>query len=310
MWLHETQDAAKHGMNYRQLEAFRAVMEAGTVTGASALLRISQPSLSAHIVNLEHSLQLKLFIRRAGRLVPTAEAELLFGEVNKVVKGMTRLRHLASDIRQLSAGRLVVAAYPALSSAVLPSFAADFARRHTEASLALIPSSSVHVGELAGSRQVDIGFTAMPIADTAVSCELLARSPSVCVLPLDHPLSSQETIEAAQLADESFIALGREDGARQSVERAMDEAGVSVAVRFEAHYSDTACALVAESMGVSVVDPFAASRWEGRIAIRAFVPPVPCDVYLVRNRSDVPSLLQQAFVDEFRTSLEGRFQIS
>jgi DNA-binding transcriptional LysR family regulator len=285
-------------------------MQSGTVTGASELLRISQPSLSAHIANLEHSLSLKLFIRRAGRLVPTAEAELLFGEVNKVVSGMGRLRRLASDIQHLSAGRLVVAAFPALSSAVLPHFAADFGKRHPQVSLALVPSSSVQVAELTGNRRVDIGLTAMPIADPAISCELLIRSPSVCVLPLDHPLSCYETIEAMQLAGESFIILGKEDGAQQSVERALDDAGVSVATRFEAHYSDTACALVAEGVGVSVVDPFAASRWKDQIAIKPFIPSVPCDVYLIRSRSDVPSLLQQAFVDELRVSLEGRFQVS
>ncbi|WP_136616235.1 MULTISPECIES: LysR family transcriptional regulator [Mesorhizobium] len=70
-------------MNYKQLEAFRAVMEAGTVTGASDLLHIAQPSVSAHISNLEHALKIPLFIRRAGRLVPTAEAMLLNEEVGR-----------------------------------------------------------------------------------------------------------------------------------------------------------------------------------------------------------------------------------
>ena len=92
-------------MNYRQLEAFRAVMETGTVTAASQLLSISQPSLSTHIANLEHELQLSLFHRRGGRLVPTAESHMLFAEVDHVVKGMARLRRLAMDIRTLHAGR-------------------------------------------------------------------------------------------------------------------------------------------------------------------------------------------------------------
>ncbi|TGV96083.1 LysR family transcriptional regulator, partial [Mesorhizobium sp. M2D.F.Ca.ET.145.01.1.1] len=48
-------------MNYRQLQAFRAVMDAGTVVGAADLLHISQPSVSAHIANLEHNLKIQLF---------------------------------------------------------------------------------------------------------------------------------------------------------------------------------------------------------------------------------------------------------
>ncbi|WP_018182815.1 LysR substrate-binding domain-containing protein [Kaistia granuli] len=294
-------------MNYRQLEAFRAVMEAGTVIGASHLLRISQPSVSAHITNLEHTLKIQLFVRRRGRLVPTAEAQLLHEEAGQIVKGMMRLRRLAGDIQQLEAGRLIVGAYPALSSIVLPRFISGFAGRHPKLRLALMPEASVRIAELAASKQVDIGLMAMPVIDPATSCDLIFETASVCVLPLQHPLAQKDRIEAADIGDETFIAMGREDGSRQAVERSLDEAGVRVEPRFEAHFGDSACALVAEGLGISIVDPFAAERWRGLIAIRPFEPRVPCHVYLTRSRSHVSSLLQQRFELELRLYLEEQF---
>ncbi|MDW6022644.1 LysR substrate-binding domain-containing protein [Mesorhizobium sp. BAC0120] len=294
-------------MNYRQLQAFRAVMDAGTVIGAANLLRISQPSVSAHIANLEHALRIQLFVRQGGRLAPTAEAFLLHEEADHIVKGMARLRRLAADIQQLEAGRLIIGAYPALSSIVLPRFIGAFAQRHPKLRLALMPEASVRIAELAASKQLDIGLMTMPAIDPATTCDLIFETASVCVLPAGHPLSEKETIEASDIRDESFIALGREDGSRQAVERSFDDAGIRFEARFEAFFSDSACALVAEGLGVSVVDKFSAERWRGTLLVKPFLPYVPCHVYLTRSRTHLSSLLQEQFEREFRVYLEEHF---
>lgn len=282
-------------------------MEAGTVVGAAQLLNISQPSVSAHIANLEHSLKIQLFIRQGGRVVPTAEAHLLHDEAGHVVRGMARLRRLAADIQQLEAGRLIVGAYPALSSIVLPRFIGDFARRHPKLHLAFLPEASIRIAELVASKQLDIGLMTMPVIDPATTCDLIFETASVCVLPMDHPLAKADVIDASDLRDETFIALGREDGSRQAVDRSFEDAGISVEPRFEAHFSDSACALVAEGLGVSVIDPYAAERWRGQIAILPFKPYVPCHVYLTRSRTHVSSLLQEAFEQGLRSFLEDAF---
>lgn len=292
-------------MNYKQLEAFRAVMEAGTVTGASELLRIAQPSVSAHIANLEHALKIQLFIRRAGRLVPTAEATLLNEEVGGIVKGMTRIRRLADDISQLDAGRLTIGIYPALSSIVLPRFLQGFTSRHPKVRVSIFPNTSLRIAELTASRQIDVGLIQMPVVDPAISCDLIFEAECVCIAPLDHPFVHENAISPSHLGDMTFISLGHDDRSRQDVDRVLDDAGVSIDRRFETPFADTACALVAQGMGVSVVDPFSASRWEGQLVIKPFVPRLLCHVYVTRNRSKVSSLLQQVFEREFRDALEN-----
>ncbi|RVD73788.1 MAG: LysR family transcriptional regulator [Mesorhizobium sp.] len=291
-------------MNYKQLEAFRAVMEAGTVTGASELLHIAQPSVSAHISNLEHALKIPLFIRRAGRLVPTAEAMLLNEEVGRIVKGMARIRRLAGDIQQLEAGRLMIGVYPALASIVLPRFLKAFAGRHPKARMSIFPAASLRIVELTAGKQIDLGLIQMPVVDPAIACDLIFQTECVCVAPLDHPFANNGVVLASQLEGQEFIALGREDRTRQDIERALDDAGVAVGYRFETPFADTACALVAQGLGVSIVDPFSAARWSGKLTIRPFSPQLQCHIYMTRNRAQVSSMLQQAFEREFRTALE------
>lgn len=115
-------------------------------------------------------------------------------------------------------------------------------------------------------------------------------------------MSEKDAIEAADIRDRSFIALGREDGSRQAIDRSLENAGVRVEVRFEAHYSDAACALVAERLGVSILD-----KVSGTLAIKPFLPYVACHVYLTRSRTHMPSLLQDQLEREFRVYLEEHF---
>jgi DNA-binding transcriptional LysR family regulator len=293
-------------LNYRQLEAFRAVMETGTVTAASQALSISQPSLSAHIANLEHDLKLTLFHRRNGRLVPTAEGHMLLPEVDYLVRSMARLRTLATDMRGLQSGRISIASYPAISEFVT-KFVASFASRHERATFNLRTNASERNGELAASRLVDVGLTAMPIADPSVACELITETPSVCIVPNGHRLASLTTISPHDLRGEPFVALGRGDGYRQAVDAVFERSGVDLNIRFESTLSDTACRLVSDGAAVAIVDPFCASLWAKNLEIRAFNADVPCYVYAARNRNVEASLFLQSFIDGLREGFTSTF---
>ena len=61
------------GLNPRQIEAFRAVMQTGTVTAAADVLHTTQPSVSRLLAQLAYETRLKLFDHHHGRLRPTPE---------------------------------------------------------------------------------------------------------------------------------------------------------------------------------------------------------------------------------------------
>lgn len=77
-------------LNPRQLEAFRLVMQRGSVTGAAAELRISQPAVSRFIRDLEVRSGITLFERTGNHLIPTPEAHLLLVEVERYAFGIDR----------------------------------------------------------------------------------------------------------------------------------------------------------------------------------------------------------------------------
>ena len=65
-------------MRLRQIEVFRAVMLAGTVSGAARLLNVTHPAVTNVLLHTEDELGIKLFERIKGRLYPTAEGRALY----------------------------------------------------------------------------------------------------------------------------------------------------------------------------------------------------------------------------------------
>lgn len=65
-------------LNYHHLLYFYTVAREGSVTRASEVLRLAQPTLSGQIRKLEESLDEKLFERRGRNLVPTEVGQMVY----------------------------------------------------------------------------------------------------------------------------------------------------------------------------------------------------------------------------------------
>ncbi|MGI6064859.1 LysR family transcriptional regulator, partial [Blautia sp.] len=60
-------------MDFKQLEAFAAVVDYGSFSEAARRLYLTQPTISAHIRALENELKVKLIIRTTKKLTITTK---------------------------------------------------------------------------------------------------------------------------------------------------------------------------------------------------------------------------------------------
>lgn len=65
-------------MEIKQLEYFRAIVDAGTISGAARNLHMTQPPLSYQIKMLEEELGVKLFVRGAKNITLTEAGKALY----------------------------------------------------------------------------------------------------------------------------------------------------------------------------------------------------------------------------------------
>ena len=79
-------------LTFRQLEALKSVIEAGSVVKAAEIMRLSQPAVSRLLSDLETAVGYGLFERRKGRLTPRGEAWELYAEVDRSLIGLERIK--------------------------------------------------------------------------------------------------------------------------------------------------------------------------------------------------------------------------
>src|SRR5215212_7496892 len=102
-------------MDARQLAAFLAVVEHGTVTKAAPAVHVSQPALSQTIRALEAELGTPLFHRIGRRLVLTAAGGAMVAPARQVVRDLDMARRAAADVAGLTGGTLDLAVLPTLA---------------------------------------------------------------------------------------------------------------------------------------------------------------------------------------------------
>lgn len=289
----------------RQLEALQAVIDHQTVTEAAHAMHLSQPALSKLISNLEYRTGLTLFHRVKRRLIPTDEAHILREKANTLFSGLHELDRIAGELRNLSAGRMQIVCLFALGRHFMPRTLARFLTGRAEAEVGFHLHSSRTVNAWMINQQADLGLSMIALDHPAVESRRLCRVPAVCVLPPGHPLCDRAVLHAGDLQDQPFISFSADAQIRRSIDREFDALGVSRELHLVAYMSESACALVANGLGVALADPFTAHAFveRGEVVVRPFQPAIHYEFFLLRPRNRPPSLLTQAFAESIDSEM-------
>jgi DNA-binding transcriptional LysR family regulator len=287
-------------LDTRHLEAFRAVIETGSMSAAATLLAKSQPAISNLITRLEDELGVSLFERKKGRLRVTPEATLFYEEARRTLGVLERTRQVARDLKGLRSGTLSLASQPGLATYALPPIIARLLKRWPDGTVRFITRSSPTVRDLGRIEAFDIGFAEHPIESPASVIETI-EVPCVCMLPADHPLAVEPVITPAHLDDAPFISLYADHFLHEAIERAFAEQSARLRMAVHVEFFGTACALVMEGVGVTIVDVITSLHFRkvGLVA-RPFAPRLSYRYAMFQPAPRPLSRIAREFVEAFR----------
>jgi len=214
-------------MDIKQLEVFVKVFENSSFSKAAEDLGISQPTVSAHIQNLEEFLGRKLFDRIGRKVVPTLEAKVLYRHAVEILKkrdeALSSLLSLGKDF----SGVVRIAASNIPGDYLFPHVVKKLKEKFPKVTFVVEIFDSSRVLEILKEQlpNYDIGFVGMEVKDGKFEVKTIHDDEIVLIAP---PYFNGNSIELSSLYDLPLILREEDSGTRKTVERALREKGINL----------------------------------------------------------------------------------
>jgi DNA-binding transcriptional LysR family regulator len=192
----------------KQLEYFLAAAEAGSITIASARARISQPSISAAIAQIEATLGTSLFVRHHARgMTPTAAGQRFVNDARHLLNHARDFSRSAESLTSDVSGQITVGSFVTLAIRFMPGLLAEFARRVPGITVNLEEGNQQDIIEGITSGRLELAMAYAYAVPEEVVAERLAVLPPYILVASDHPLAGRDRISLKEIGQEPFILL-------------------------------------------------------------------------------------------------------
>ena len=254
------EDSGKpNGIQLMQVEGFLEVARRGSVSRAAEALFITQPTLTARLKALERDLGTPLFLRTSQgmRLTDAGRAWVPFAE--RAMRALVDGREALQQVMTASAGHLMLAAAPAVSTYVLPDLLERFVAAHPRVEVSVRTGHSEDVVELVVRDEVQIGL-GRAIRHPDLELRPFHTEDLVLVCSPDHPFTKRPSVAMAEVAGQKLIMFDRTSSYYEITQGAFLSAGVSLRGMMELDSIEAAKKMVERGLGVALLPGTAVAR--------------------------------------------------
>ena len=150
-------------------------------------------------------------------------------------------------------------------------------------------------------RSCHLGIVSHVNESYGFAVEELYKVDGVCIMPASHPLAAKKEVGPPDLAGERYISFAQNDLGRSDVDSVFDEAGVNRTITLETPYSLITCALVAQELGIAIVNPITAREHRHlNLVARPFLPSIKHVASVIRPTGRPEDRLVSTFVKILR----------
>ncbi len=293
-------------MRIRHIEVFNAVYTHGSISAAARALNVSQPAVSQILRHAEDQLGFKLFERTSRGLLPTEEAKVMAGEVERIYGEIRSLRRITRNLRNNPAGHIRIVAITGLGFDVLPRAIAKFQKDYSEVTFEL---QTEHFDRLTTSlfeRENDIGLAFQPPSRQGLESIELGQAEFACVYSPDTINVDCERVSLDDLTSLPFISMSDRGPLGRIVANELAQRMNMPEPYIVAETAFIAKSLVAYCGGVSIMDEFtAAADGYHNLEFKKLDPPVTFSVSAIYDESRPLNKICAAFLDCFKSVFES-----
>jgi DNA-binding transcriptional LysR family regulator len=128
-----------------------------------------------------------------------------------------------------------------------------FQERHPNVAVRIYDNSASEISDLVQSGTVEFGITLVASHRWDFEIEMLIKDPFTLVCSEEHPLASQPSVSWSDLSGEPLIRVSQQTGNRMIIDDALGSRREALNWRFEVQHLQTAIALAAAGVALTVV---------------------------------------------------------
>lgn len=294
----------------RQLKAFIAIVDAGSVTTAANEMNLTQSTVSKLLVGLEKEIGFDLFDRIGKRLKLTQKGRLFLDQAWSALEAFEDVRKSAEDIRDNQERRLRISAIGPLSvGPIVPKAIATLACGNPEISLTYDGKTRIEIEEWVAQGRANVGFTLLPVTHGALETKELATVSACAVVPKSHPLAKRSTLSPADLHNEPMVMPHSAARVRTLVEANFISAGLKLLPKTETSSAISSVYLVSQGAGISVLDPFSCMYVpHDQVQLIKWLPDTPMTYGMIFQSNRVLSALENHLFQNVSNNISAYLQ--
>jgi DNA-binding transcriptional LysR family regulator len=241
----------------RQLRTFKTVADLKSLSLAAQKLRLSQPSVSYQVKELEEALGLPLLDRLGKQVQLTEAGSVLYSYARRTLDVLDEAALALEEMRGIKRGRLRVGASTTVGIYLLPAALGAFKKLHPGLVISLEIGTRARVQEQVLKNELDLAVVGPALKDPDLTILPFVSDELVVVAPAGHKLAGRKELSLKELADQPFVMREPASGSRSAFEKAARKAGAKLNVAMELGSNGAIKHAVESGLGLAVLSRYA-----------------------------------------------------
>ncbi|AKP66037.1 LysR family transcriptional regulator [Levilactobacillus koreensis] len=285
-------------MNFRQLEYFLAVANAGQITAAARQLHMAQPPLSYQLKQLEAEMGVTLLNRTAGGTTLTPAGKLLRDYAQQLLDLRDRADSQVRSLGQGLAGVLSVGVISSSIGATPNAKLRTLTRHYPKVQIRLFEDNTYGLIDRLDKHLIDVAIVRTPFTAPGLTSKELTTEAMAAVVPQKYDHFQGATLRVEDLATVPLIIYRRFE---HLFETTFAEKEMTPFIACTCDDARTAVQWANNRMGVAIVPQSVADEVGG---LGTVVRPIRYQPWrttlkLVWSEQITPSPLLQRFIDSY-----------
>lgn len=246
-----------------QLQVFCKVVEQKSFSKAGLAVRLSQPTVSSHIKDLETHFGSPLVDRLGKEIAPTRAGALLYRYAKRLLALRDETETAINQFMGMVRGKLAVGGSTIPGGFFLPCLIGGFVRKYPEVRISLTvgDTQSIIRGILDG--ELEIGVVGAMVDNKKIVQEKVIDDEMRLIVSSGHKWAKRRRISIKELAEEPFIIREKGSGTLTSFQSSLNDINSDTeALNIVAEMGSTTAVIqgIKQNIGVSVLSTIAVAE--------------------------------------------------